>query len=155
MRCCRNRLANPELRATALRRPVLASRATTASRARTLGGAPEAGRSQVRLRQLRPGGHGRDDPEEWDDAFDEDSWIIGDELLDRVAQELRYRVANRDVFARLERHQDPPRMLAYSDEGYAVVYPDGSVEGEGTVLRDVKPTVALCSMEDFEVNDAP
>ncbi|MFC7128837.1 DUF7319 domain-containing protein [Haloferax chudinovii] len=96
-------------------------------------------------------------PEEWDAAFDPDSWVVGEELLDRVEQELRYRVAIREVFAVLERvtEDGEPRILAYSDEGYAVVYPDGSVEGEGTVLRDVKPTVALCSMEEFELNDAP
>ncbi|MDS0221394.1 hypothetical protein NDI54_08530 [Haloarcula sp. S1AR25-5A] len=91
--------------------------------------------------------------EEWDVAFDEDSWITGDELLDRVTRDLRTRVANRDVFARIERHQDPPRVLAYSDEGYAVVYPDGSLEGEGTVMRDVKPTVALSSMDSYDVPD--
>jgi len=89
--------------------------------------------------------------EEWDVAFDEESWITGDKLLDRVTRDLRTRVANRDVFARVERHQDPPRVLAYSDEGYAVVYPDGSLEGEGTVMRDVKPTVALSSMESYDV----
>ena len=89
--------------------------------------------------------------EEWDVAFDEGSWITGDELLDRVTRDLRNRVASRDVFARIERHRDPPRVLAYSDEGYAVVYPDGSLEGEGTVMRDVKPTVALCSMDSYDV----
>ncbi|WP_416839030.1 hypothetical protein [Haloferax sp. DFSO52] len=95
--------------------------------------------------------------DEWEAAFDPDSWIVGEELLDRVEEELRYRVAIREVFAVLERvtENGEPRILAYSDEGYAVVYPDGSVEGEGTVLRDVKPTVALCSMDDFEVNQAP
>ncbi|KAB1189079.1 MULTISPECIES: hypothetical protein [Haloferax] len=95
--------------------------------------------------------------EEWEAAFDPDSWVVGEELLDRVEEELRYRVAIREVFAVLERvtENGEPRILAYSDEGYAVVYPDGSVEGEGTVLRDVKPTVALCSMDDFEVNSAP
>jgi hypothetical protein len=92
--------------------------------------------------------------QEWDVAFDADSWITGGELLDRVARDLRNRVATRDVFARIERHQEPPRVLAYSDEGYAIVYPDGSVEGEGTVLRDVKPTVALASMESYEVPDS-
>ncbi|MBX0321630.1 hypothetical protein EGH21_01170 [Halomicroarcula sp. F13] len=92
--------------------------------------------------------------EEWDVAFDEDSWITGDELLDRVARDLRNRVSTRDVFARVERHQNPPRVLAYSDEGYAIVYPDGSVEGEGTVLRDVKPTVALCSMDSYDVPES-
>ena len=89
--------------------------------------------------------------EEWDVAFDEESWITGEELLSRVERDLRSRVATRDVFARIERSQNPPRVLAYSDEGYAIVYPDGSVEGEGTVLRDVKPTVALCSMDSYEV----
>ncbi|MFB6308408.1 MAG: hypothetical protein ABEH35_03680 [Haloarculaceae archaeon] len=93
--------------------------------------------------------------EEWQAAFDPDTWITGDDLLDRVVEDLRSRVANRDVFARIERHTDPPRVLAYSDEGYALVYPDGSIEGEGTVLRDVKPTVALCSMESYDVPDAP
>lgn len=92
--------------------------------------------------------------EEWEAAFDADTWITGSDLLDRVARDLRGRVATRDVFARIERHQEPPRVLAYSDEGYAVVYPDGSVEGEGTVLRDVKPTVALTSMESYDVPDS-
>jgi hypothetical protein len=89
--------------------------------------------------------------EEWDVAFDEETWITGPELLDRVERDLQSRVATRDVFARVERSGNPPRVLAYSDEGYAIVYPDGSVEGEGTVLRDVKPTVALCSMDSYEV----
>jgi len=92
--------------------------------------------------------------EEWDVAFDEESWITGDELLDRVERDLRSRVATRDVFARIERSANPPRVLAYSDEGYAIVYPDGSVEGEGTVLRDVKPTVALSSMESYDVPES-
>jgi len=93
--------------------------------------------------------------EEWEVAFDADSWITGPELLDRVERDLRSRVANRDVFARIERNHDPQRVLAYSDEGYALVFPDGSVEGHGTVLRDVKPTVALCSMDDYDVPEPP
>jgi hypothetical protein len=96
--------------------------------------------------------------DEWEAAFDSDSWVVGDELLDRVEQELKARVATREVFAVLERVEDDQgdhRLLAYSDEGYAIIYPDGSVEGEGTVFRDVQPTVALCSMEDYEVMDAP
>ncbi len=91
--------------------------------------------------------------EEWQAAFDHETWITGDALLDRVADDLRSRVATREVFARIERHDR--RLLAYSDEGYAVVYPDGSVEGEGTVLRDVKPSVALCSMESYDVPEPP
>lgn len=92
-------------------------------------------------------------PEEWDAAFDPESWITGEELLDRVEADLKTRVANRDVFARVERFDD--LLIAYSDAGYAAVYPDGSVEGRGTVLRDVKPTVALCSMDSYDVPEMP
>jgi len=93
--------------------------------------------------------------EEWQVAFDPETWITGEELLDRVEADLQARVADRAVFARVERHADPPRVVAYSDEGYAVVYPNGSVQGEGTVLRDVKPSVALCSMESYDVPTPP
>jgi hypothetical protein len=95
--------------------------------------------------------------EEWEAAFDPDSWIVGPELLDRVEKDLESRVASRDVFAIVERYtsEGEPRLVAYSDEGYAIVYPDGSVEGEGTVLRDVTPTVALCSMDDYDVREPP
>jgi ketosteroid isomerase-like protein len=95
--------------------------------------------------------------EEWEAAFDPDTWITGRELLDRVEADLRHRVATRDVFAVVERDSidGEPVVLAYSDEGYGVVYADGTVEGTGTVLRDVKPTVALCSMDDYDVPDAP
>jgi hypothetical protein len=93
--------------------------------------------------------------EEWEAAFDPDTWITGDELLDRLEADLKTRVVERDVFARVERLPDPDRLVAYSDEGYAVVYPDGSIEGRGTVLRDVKPSVALASMDDYEVPDDP
>ncbi|NEU56629.1 hypothetical protein [Halorussus sp. MSC15.2] len=95
--------------------------------------------------------------EEWQVAFDHDSWITGEQLLDRVETDLNSRVADRDVFAVVERieREGEPQLLAYSDEGYAVVYPDGSVEGSGTVLRDVKPSVALASMESYEVPESP
>jgi hypothetical protein len=95
--------------------------------------------------------------DEWEAVFDADSWIVGRDLLDRVEADLKNRIATRDVFAVLEWYVEDgeDRLLAYSDEGYAIVYPDGSVEGEGTVLRDVKPTVALCSMEDYEVDEPP
>ena len=95
--------------------------------------------------------------EEWEAVFDPDTWITGAELIDRVEQDLQNRIATREVFARLERHPGPDgdRLLAYSDEGYAIINPDGSVEGEGTVLRDVEPTVALCSMADYEVPTPP
>ena len=93
--------------------------------------------------------------EEWDAAFDPDSWITGPELLDRVERDLKVRIADRDVFAVVDRLERDGVLLAYSDEGYAIVYPDGSVEGRGTVLRDVKPSVALCSMEGYDVEDPP
>ena len=93
--------------------------------------------------------------EEWDAAFDPDTWITGTELLDRLEADVKHRVLTRDVFARVERTTEPDRLVAYSDEGYAVVYPDGSVEGSGTVLRDVKPLVALCSMEEYDPPEMP
>ena len=95
--------------------------------------------------------------EEWEVAFDHDSWITGEPLLDRVEADLKSRVADRDVFAVVERieREGEPQLLAYSDEGYAVVYSDGAVEGSGTVLRDVKPSVALSSMESYEVPEMP
>jgi uncharacterized membrane protein len=92
---------------------------------------------------------------EWQAAFDPETWITGDALLDRVEDDLHARVADREVFARVERQADPPRVVAYSDEGYAVVYPNGSLQGEGTVLRDVKPSVALCSMESYDAPEPP
>ena len=94
--------------------------------------------------------------EEWEAAFDPETWIVGEQLLDRVEQELNARVAIREIFAVVERVTDgEDRVIAYSDEGYAVIYADGSVEGEGTVLRDVKPTVALCSMDTYELMRPP
>ncbi|MFD1597465.1 DUF7319 domain-containing protein [Halobellus rarus] len=94
--------------------------------------------------------------EEWEAAFDPGTWIVGEELLDRVEHELTARVAIREIFAVVERVSDgQDYVVAYSDEGYAVVYADGSVEGEGTVLRDVKPTVALCSMESYDLMEFP
>lgn len=96
-------------------------------------------------------------PEEWDVAFDPDTWITGDELLERVEAELKTRIADRDVFAVLEYAEvDGERALvAYSDTDYAIIYPDGTVEGRGTVVRDVKPTVALCSMDEYDVAEPP
>jgi len=93
------------------------------------------------------------DAEEWEAAFDAETWITGEELLDRVEADVKNRVLTRDVFARVERFDD--MLIAYSDSGYAAVYPDGSIEGSGTVLRDVKPTVALCSMDSYDVPEMP
>jgi hypothetical protein len=88
--------------------------------------------------------------EEWEAAFDPETWITGSELLDRLEADVKHRIVTRDVFARVERIDDPDRLVAYSDEGYVVVYPDGTVEGSGTVLRDVTPLVALNSMEEYD-----
>lgn len=94
--------------------------------------------------------------DEWETLFDAETWITGSELLDRVESDLRARVELRDIFAVIEREgsSDDDRIVAYSDEGYAIVWQDGTVEGQGTVLRDVEPVVALCSMEDYDP-DAP
>ena len=95
--------------------------------------------------------------DEWEAAFDPDSWIVGEALLDRTERDLRSRIARRDVFAALDRvtEEGEPRLAAWSDEGYALVYPDGAVEGRGTVLRDVKASVALCSMDSYEPDEPP
>ena len=93
--------------------------------------------------------------EEWEAVFDPDSWLTGQELLDRVEREMRANVERREVFAVVERvgEGDADRVVAYSDEGYVIVRPDGTVKGTGTVLRDVEPMVALCSMESYDVPD--
>jgi len=92
-------------------------------------------------------------PEEWEAAFDPETWITGEALLARVEAELKARVRDREVFARVERFGDV--VVAYDERSYAAVYPDGSVRGRGTVLRDVEPTVALCSMESYDPPEAP
>ena len=95
------------------------------------------------------------DADEWEAVFDADSWITGTALLDRVERELRANVQRREVFAVVERvgDGDDDRVVAYSDEGYVIVRPEGTVKGTGTVLRDVEPMVALCSMESYDVPD--
>jgi hypothetical protein len=95
--------------------------------------------------------------EEWDAAFDPDTWITGDRLLDRVDAELKSRIATRDVFGVLERVREDgeERILVYSDEGYAIIRPTGEVRGEGTVLRDIEPVVALAAMDEYEVPEPP
>lgn len=117
----------------------------------------EALREQVEetydFEDFGPGDMAEMSPEEWEAAFDPETWITGEQLLDRVEADLKSRVQNRDVFARIERFDD--LLVAYSDTGYAAVYPDGSTEGRGTVLRDVKPTVALCSMESYDAPEMP
>ncbi|WP_246286418.1 hypothetical protein [Natronomonas gomsonensis] len=91
--------------------------------------------------------------DEWEAVFDADSWITGSELLDRVEDELRSNVERREVFAVVERvgEGDDDRVVAYSDEGYVIVRPDGSIQGTGTILRDVEPMIALCAMEEYDV----
>lgn len=96
-------------------------------------------------------------PEEWEAAFDPDSWITGTALLDRVEADLRDKVQRREVFAVVERldWNGEDRVLAYTDAGYAIVSPDGAVEGEGSILRIVEPIVALCSMDSYDVPPMP
>jgi hypothetical protein len=104
-----------------------------------------------------PADMARMSPEEWDAAFDPDSWITGDRLLDRTEAELKSRIASRDVFGVLERVREDgeERILVYSDEGYAIVRPTGEVAGQGTVLRDIEPIVALAAMESYDVPEPP
>jgi len=95
--------------------------------------------------------------EEWEAVFDSDTWITGPRLLERVEAEIKNRIATRDIFGVIERETvgGTDRLLVYSDEGYATVSPDGTVRGEGGVLRDVEPVVAMCSMDEYEVAEPP
>lgn len=95
--------------------------------------------------------------EEWESAFDPDTWITGVTLIERVANELQARVHRGELFAVIERHEidGEPRLLVYTDAEYAIVHADGTVEGEGSIRRDVEPVVALCAMESFEPADPP
>ena len=107
------------------------------------------------------------DGDEWEAVFDPETWVTGSDLLDRCERDLKSRIARRDVFAQVDRVtegggasetprvDDEDRLVAWSDEGYAVVYGDGSVEGAGTVLRDVTASVALCSMEGYDPEEVP
>jgi len=104
-----------------------------------------------------PADMARMSPEEWDAAFDPESWITGDRLLDRVEAELKSRIARRDVFGVLERVREDgeERILVYSDEGYVIVRPSGEISGEGTILRDIEPIVAVAAMESYDVPEPP
>jgi len=91
--------------------------------------------------------------DEWEAAFDPETWITGERLLDRVESDLKSKIAAREIFAVVER--DDSRLVVYADTGYAMVSPDGTVEGEGGVRRDVEPVVAMCSMDEYEVSEPP
>jgi len=91
--------------------------------------------------------------DEWEAAFDPETWITGERLLDRVESDLKSKIAAREIFAVVER--DDSRLVVYADTGYAVVSADGTVEGEGGVRRDVEPVVAMCSMDEYEVSAPP
>lgn len=95
--------------------------------------------------------------DEWEAAFDAETWITGPALIDRLEKDLKNKIASRDVFGVIERQtvDGVDHLLVYSDEGYVTVSPDGTVEGEGGILRDVEPMVALCSMEEYEIPDPP
>ena len=104
-----------------------------------------------------PADMARMSPDEWDAAFDPETWITGDRLLDRVEAELKSRIARRDVFGVLERVREDgeERILVYSDEGYVIVRPSGEIAGDGTILRDVEPIIALAAMESYDVPEPP
>lgn len=95
--------------------------------------------------------------EEWEAAFDPEAWITGAALLERVEAELADRVARRATFAVIERIErgGVEHVLAYSDVEYAIVGPDGDVEGEGSLRSEVEAVVALCAMEEYEPPELP
>lgn len=128
---------------------------------RSAGEDPETLRAAVEekydFEDFRPADMAKMTVEEWEAAFDPDTWITGERLVDRVEAELLARVAAGELFAVVERHDvdGAARLLVYTDAGYAVVTPDGTVEGEGGIASEVEPVVALCSMESYEVAEPP
>lgn len=91
--------------------------------------------------------------DEWEAAFDPETWITGERLLNRVESDLKAKIAAREIFAVVERDQN--QLVVYADTGYATVSADGTVEGEGGVRRDVEPVVAMCSMDEYAVSEPP
>lgn len=131
------------------------------------GSSPDSGRETESLEELRKAVETQYDfddftPEdmasmsqgEWAAVFDDDTWITGTELLDRLESDLRSRVAERDLFAVIERPSSE-RLLAYSDSSYVEVDDEGRVDGDGPIRREVEPIVALCAMEEYEPGDTP
>ena len=130
---------------------------TTVSEDRELEALRERVEAEYDFEEFGPSDMARMSADEWDAVFDPDSWITGDELLDRVEAELKSRIASRELFGILERVREggTERVLVYSDEGYAMVGPDGSVRGQGTARRDVEPVIALAAMESYDVPEPP
>lgn len=95
--------------------------------------------------------------EEWEAAFDPESWVTGPELLDRVQAELADRVVRRVMFAVVERIErgGEEHVLAYSDTEYAFVGPGGGVEGKGALRSEVEAVVVLCAMDEYEPPELP
>ncbi|CDK39967.1 uncharacterized protein BN903_75 [Halorubrum sp. AJ67] len=86
--------------------------------------------------------------EEWDAAFDPDTWITGDRLLDRVDAELKSRIATRDVFGVLERVREDgeERILVYSDGGVRDhPAPPARCAARGRSSATSEPVVALAA----------
>lgn len=121
------------------------------------GARPTPGPSRDAFEEFGPADFAEMSRAEWEAAFDPETWITGARLLDRVADELRSRVADRTLFAVVERiHLDGEEaVLAYTDVSYAVVSPDGTVDGEGTLRGEVESTVALCAMPAYEPEVPP
>ena len=84
-------------------------------------------------------------PEEWEAAFDAESWVTGTALLDRVEQELNARVSTREVFAVIERDQtDDGERLWFCGESGTLGYYETET-GEVTVL-DIQCTYEIGQM---------
>lgn len=105
---------------------------------------------------FRPADMARMSLDEWEAAFDPETWITGPELLDRIDAELHNRIADGQLFAVVERHSEggEPRLLAYTDAEYVVVHPDGTVVGTDGIRQEIEPVVALCSMDSYDVPPA-
>lgn len=94
------------------------------------------------------------DLDDWETHFDPETWITGPFLLDRVEADLKRRIADRELFAVVERTTEH-ELLAYSDEGYVQLHTDGTLTGDGIIYQEIEPIVALCAMDTYEPPEMP
>lgn len=79
--------------------------------------------------------------------------IVGLDLIDRIEADTKDRIRRRNILAMIERIsiEGIDHILIYDDLGYAIVEPDGSVSGIGSIRAEMENVVVLCSMSNYDV----